>query len=83
MLQHSQTSKGVKQFTDFNNLAEEYLHLSYQGLRANDKLFNAKMVTNLDPLLGQINIVPQDIARVLLNLFNNVFYTVSEKRSLE
>ena len=79
MLQHSQTSAGVKEPTDINALADEYLRLSYHGLRAKDKSFNVTMKTDFDENIQKINIIPQDIGRVLLNLFNNAFYAVSEK----
>src|SRR5206468_5126615 len=65
--------------TDINALANEYLRLSYQGLRAKDKTFNATLQTDFDSSIAKINIVPQDIGRVLLNLYNNAFYAVSEK----
>jgi two-component system, NtrC family, sensor kinase len=78
MLQHSRTSTGVKKFTDINALAGEYLRLSYHGLRAKDNFFNAKMNTYFDESIGKIDIIPQDIGRVLLNLYNNAFYAVSE-----
>ncbi|HET7118876.1 MAG TPA: ATP-binding protein, partial [Hanamia sp.] len=81
MLQHSRTSTGVKEPTDINALADEYLRLSYHGLRAKDKSFNAKMETNFDNSIGKINIIPQDIGRVLLNLFNNAFYAVNQQIS--
>ena len=80
MLQHSQSSSGVKEPTDINKLADEYLRLSYHGLRAKDKSFNATMQTNFDETIGNMNIIPQDIGRVLLNLFNNAFYAVDEKK---
>ena len=80
MLQHSRETKGQKEPTDINALADEYLRLSYQGLRAKDKSFNADLQTNFDPTIGNINIVPQDIGSVLLNLYNNAFYAVSEKK---
>ena len=80
MLQHSRTSTGVKEPTDINALADEYLRLGYHGLRAKDKTFNATMKTDFDENIGKINIIPQDIGRVLLNLFNNAFYAVVEKR---
>lgn len=79
MLQHSRKSTGIKEPTDINALADEYLRLSYQGMRAKDKSFNATLNVNFDENIGQINIVPQDFGRVLLNLYNNAFYAVSEK----
>ena len=78
MLQHSRVSTGVKELTNINALADEYLRLAYHGLRAKDKSFNAKMETDFDNTIGKINIIPQDIGRVLLNLFNNAFYAVNE-----
>ena len=80
MLQHSRSSTGVKEPTDINALAGEYARLSYHGLRAKDNLFNATMKTDFDNTIGKINIVPQDIGRVLLNLYNNAFYAVTEKK---
>jgi signal transduction histidine kinase len=80
MLQHSRSSSGQKEPTDINALAEEYLRLAYHGLRAKDKLFNATMKTNFDENIGNINIVPQEIGRVILNLINNAFYAVDEKK---
>ncbi|HEV8506179.1 MAG TPA: two-component regulator propeller domain-containing protein, partial [Chitinophagaceae bacterium] len=74
MLQHSRMSSGQKESTDINTLVDEYLRLAYHGLRAKDKAFNAKFETDLDPLVGKINIVPQDVGRVILNLINNAFY---------
>ena len=82
MLQHSRTSTGQKESTDINALTDEYLRLSYHGLRAKDGSFNATMKTDFDPSIGKINIIPQDIGRVLLNLFNNAFYAVSEKKKI-
>jgi two-component system, NtrC family, sensor kinase len=80
MLQHSRSSSGQKELTDINALANEYLRLSYHGLRAKDKSFNATMKTDFDESIGIINIVPQDIGRVVLNLINNAFYAVDEKK---
>ena len=77
MLQHSRTSTGQKEPTDINALADEYLRLAYHGLRAKNSSFNATMKTDFDPSIGKINIVPQDIGRVLLNMFNNAFYAVT------
>lgn len=82
MLQHSRKNTGEKEPTDINALADEYLRLSYQGIRAKDKNFNAVLETHFDESIGKINIVPQDMSRVLLNLFNNTFYAVNEKKKL-
>jgi signal transduction histidine kinase len=82
MLQHSRSSAGQKEPTDINALADEYLRLAYHGLRAKDKDFNSNIETDFDEGLGQINIIPQDIGRVLLNLYNNAFYAVYEKKKL-
>jgi len=82
MLQHSRTSNGVKEFTDINVLADEFLRLSYHGLRAKDKSFNATMKSEFDSSIGKITIVSDEIGRVILNLLNNAFYAVSEKRNL-
>jgi signal transduction histidine kinase len=79
MLQHSRKSKGEKEPTDINALAGEYLRLSYHGLRAKEKNFNATIQTNFDENIGRVKVVPQDIGRVLLNLFNNAFYSVCVK----
>ncbi len=79
MLQHSRSSSGVKEPTDINALCDEYLRLSYHGLKAKDKNFNAKMITNYDESIGKINIIPQDIGRVVLNLINNAFYAAPSK----
>ena len=83
MLQHSRASTGQKEPTDINALADEYLRLSYHGLRAKDKSFNATMQTDFDESIGKINIIPQDIGRVILNLINNAFYAVTEKKKLQ
>ncbi|WPR74712.1 sensor histidine kinase [Algoriphagus sp. NG3] len=80
MLQHSRSSSGIKEPTDINELADEYLRLSYHGLRAKDKSFNATMLTEYDESVGVINVVSQEIGRVILNLVNNAFYAVSEKK---
>jgi two-component system, NtrC family, sensor kinase len=79
MLQHSRTNPGQRELTDINALADEYLRLSYHGLRAKDKYFNATLKTDFDPAIGKINIIPQDMGRVLLNLYNNAFYAISDK----
>ncbi|HEV8507076.1 MAG TPA: ATP-binding protein, partial [Chitinophagaceae bacterium] len=83
MLQHSRTSSGQKEPTDINALADEYLRLAYHGLRAKEKSFNAKIEANFDSNVGKINIIPQDIGRVILNLINNAFYAVSERQRLD
>jgi signal transduction histidine kinase len=80
MLQHSRSSTGQKESTDINALCEEYLRLSYHGLRAKDKSFNAKFETHFDDSIGKLNIIPQDIGRVVLNLINNAFYAVNERK---
>src|SRR5262245_14289129 len=80
MLQHSRTSSGQKEMTDVNLLADEYLRLAYHGLRAKDKSFNAKFTTDFADSVGEVNIIPQDIGRVILNLINNAFYAVTERR---
>jgi two-component system, NtrC family, sensor kinase len=80
MLQHSRKNDGIKEATDINQLADEHLRLSYHGLRAKDKSFNAGFTTDFDATIGTINIVPQDIGRVLLNLFTNAFYATAEKQ---
>ena len=79
MLQHSRASTGVKELTDINALADEYLRLSYHGLRAKDKTFFADFKANLDEKLPKIEIIPQDFGRVLLNILNNAFYAVQQK----
>ncbi|HTD40944.1 MAG TPA: ATP-binding protein, partial [Mucilaginibacter sp.] len=79
MLQHSRASGGDKQPTNINTLADEFLRLSYHGLRAKDKTFNAELVTNFFEKLPKVNVIPQDMGRVLLNLFNNAFYAVNQK----
>lgn len=80
MLQHSRSSSSVKELTDINALADEYLRLAYHGLRAKDKSFNAVMKTDFDENIGNIKIFPQDIGRVILNLITNAFYAVTEKK---
>jgi two-component system, NtrC family, sensor kinase len=80
MLQHSRASTGQKELTDINVLADEYLRLAYHGLRAKDKTFNASLVTHFAEQLPKIEVVPQDIGRVLLNLFTNAFYAVHQKQ---
>jgi two-component system NtrC family sensor kinase len=80
MLQHSRSSTGVKEPTDINALADEYLRLAYHGLRAKDKSFNAAMKTDYDETIGMANVIPQDMGRVILNLITNAFYVVAEKK---
>jgi signal transduction histidine kinase len=80
MLEHSKASTGRKEPTEINALAQEYLRLSYHGMRAKDKEFNAEIRTEFDEAVGKINIIPQDIGRVLLNLYNNAFYALAEKK---
>jgi signal transduction histidine kinase len=80
MLQHSGNSSGVKELTDINKLADEYSRLSHHGFRAKDKSFNATLKTDFDEKIGNINVIPQDLGRVILNLINNAFYAVDVKR---
>ncbi|MEP6612497.1 MAG: ATP-binding protein [Mucilaginibacter sp.] len=80
MLQHLQAGSGTKEPTNINALASEFMRLAYHSLRAKDKSFNAEMVLHLEPDLPQVNVVSQDIGRVLLNLFNNAFYAVHQKQ---
>jgi len=80
MLEHSRAGNGQKEPTNLNALADEYLRLSYHGLRAKDKSFNAEMTTHFDQGLPKVNMFPQDIGRVMLNLFNNAFYAVAQKK---
>ncbi|MES1221069.1 MAG: ATP-binding protein [Bacteroidota bacterium] len=79
MLQHSQSGSGQKELTDINALVKEYLDLTYHGIQAKDKSFYCSMHADLDEAIGKINIIPQDIRRVLLNLYNNAFYAMKEK----
>src|SRR6187431_3525255 len=83
MLQHSRSSSGIKEPTDINAIADEYLRLAYHGLRAKDKSFNAILKTDYDESIGNVNIIPQDIGRVILNLITNAFYAVDEKKKSE
>jgi two-component system, NtrC family, sensor kinase len=83
MLQHSHYTAGEKEPTNINTLADEYLRLSYHGLRAKDNSFNVTMQTRFDEHIGKINMIPQDIGRVLLNLLTNAFYSVTEKKKLQ
>jgi signal transduction histidine kinase len=80
MLQHSRKSNGVKEPTDINALAEEYLRLAYHGLCAKDKSFNANLETDFDESIGKISVIPQDISRVILNLITNAFYAVDARK---
>ena len=79
MMQHSRQTTGYKEAVDINALCDEYLRLTYHGLRAKDNLFNAELQTDFDTSIGKVPVVPQDIGRVLINLFNNAFYAVSAK----
>lgn len=81
MMMHSRASAGRKEPTDIHVLIEEFSGLSYHGLKAKDKLFNATIRKDFDPQAGKILVIPEDIGRVLLNLFNNAFYSVNEKKA--
>ena len=80
MLQHSRSSSGIRELTDINALTDEYLRLAYHGLRAKDKMLNAKLETDFDKKLETIEIIPQEIGRVILNLITNAFHAVDEKK---
>lgn len=80
MLQHSRSSTGQKEPTNINALCDESLRLSYHGLRAKEKNFNAKMKTDFDESIGNVNVIPQELGRVILNLINNALYSVDEKK---
>ena len=82
MLLHSRSGIGERELTDLNALTNEYLKLSYHGLRAKDKTFNATLVTDFDDNIQKINVIPQEIGRLLLNLYNNAFYAVTEKKKM-
>ena len=81
MLEHSRASTGVKELTDINKLCDEYFRLAYHGLRAKDKEFNCELITHFDETLPKIDIIPQDVGRVVLNLINNAFYAVNERKN--
>jgi signal transduction histidine kinase/ligand-binding sensor domain-containing protein len=81
MLQHSRANSGQKEWADVNQLADEFLRLSYHGLRAKDKTFNAKLETAFDAALPKVNMVSQDVGRVLVNIFTNAFYSVMKKKA--
>jgi two-component system NtrC family sensor kinase len=83
MLEHSRTGSATKEPTNLNKLADEYLRLAYNGLRAKDKTFNAELIAHFEQDIATVNIIPQEIGRVLLNLFNNAFYAVQQKQKTE
>lgn len=83
MLLHSRSNNSIKELTDINALVDEYVRLCYHGLRAKDKSFNSKLITEFDKSIGKLNIVPQDIGRVILNILTNAFYAVNEKNYLQ
>jgi signal transduction histidine kinase len=83
MLQHSRGTEGKKELTNLNTLADEYLRLAFHGMRAKDKSFNSEMETDLDNNLGEVNVVPQDIGRVLLNLITNAFHALHQRKQAE
>ncbi|RMH17135.1 MAG: GHKL domain-containing protein [Gammaproteobacteria bacterium] len=81
MLMHSRTSKGEKEATDLNALVDEYLRLAYHGLRAKDKSFNVTLETDYDETIGKVDIIPQEIGRVILNLMTNAFHAATERKN--
>jgi signal transduction histidine kinase len=80
MLLHSRANTGQKEIVDINALVDEYVRLSYHGMRARDKNFNVELDTRYDSALGKVSVIPQEIGRVILNLVNNAFYAVNEKK---
>jgi two-component system, NtrC family, sensor kinase len=80
MLEHSRNPTGERQSTELNALADEYLRLAYQGLRAKNKSFNCELIAYFESSLSPVEVVPQEIGRVLLNLYNNAFYAVYQKQ---
>ncbi|MEN9600026.1 MAG: hypothetical protein RL596_2347, partial [Bacteroidota bacterium] len=82
MLQHSRSSTGQKEATDINALCDEYLRLAYHGLRAKDKTFNAEFTTEFDETIGKVNVQPQEMGRVILNLINNAFFAVAKQSEI-
>ena len=82
MQHHSRSSAGEKELTDINALVSDFLKLSYDGLRTKDKSFNSRMVTDFDDAIDKIRVIPQEMGRVLLNLYNNAFYAVTERKNL-
>jgi signal transduction histidine kinase len=83
MLQHSRSSSNKKEPTDINALTDEYLRLAYHGMKAKDKSFNVNIKSELDSTIEKVNVIQQDIGRVILNLITNAFYVVSEKKQLK
>jgi signal transduction histidine kinase len=83
MLQHSRKQAGEMELTDLNELAEEYLKLGYYGFRAKHKMFNCSFQTIYDRNIGRINLIPQDIGHILINLFNNAFFSMNEKMKMK
>jgi signal transduction histidine kinase len=83
MLQHSRSSAGKKTLTDINALTDEYLRLAYHGMKAKDKSFNVDIKSDLDNTIAKVNVIQQDIGRVILNLITNAFYVVTEKKQLK
>ena len=79
---HSHSSKGIKEPTNINALADEYLRLTYHGMRAKEGSFNATMKTDYDSSIGNVKVVSQEIGRVILNLITNAFYAVNQKAKL-
>ncbi|MFZ4545662.1 MAG: sensor histidine kinase [Saprospiraceae bacterium] len=80
MLEHSRTSSGERRVININHLADECLRLSYHGLRAKDKTFNTTFETHFQENLPEIKVNAQEIGRVLLNLCNNAFYAVNQRK---
>ncbi|HSK11575.1 MAG TPA: ATP-binding protein [Phnomibacter sp.] len=83
MLQHSRSGSGKRELVDLNNMADECLRLSYHGMRARERSFNAKMETHFDPAMGEVELIPEEMNRVLINICTNALYTVYERAKQE
>ena len=80
MLEHSRGASGERREVDLNDLVEEALNLAYHGARAQDQNFNITLERDLDAAIAPIELAPQEVTRVLLNLFGNGFYAANKRR---
>lgn len=81
MLLHSRGKAGEKQPTDLNALLEEYVNLGYHGMRATDSSFNIKIESSYDPEVGIVQVIPQDLSRVFLNIINNACQATAQRKN--